>query len=149
MNIYLRDVEERDKDLLFEWANDESVRKNSFSTHEISYEEHCRWFENMMRNENCKQWILCVDDKDVAQIRLNIKGGNAEIGYSVEAKRRGEGLGKLILQLTAKRVREEFPYIKKLIAKVKVDNIASLKAFEDNGYSVVFEQLELNLADGM
>lgn len=39
---YLRDAVERDVDLLFQWANDESVRKNSFSTQDISYNDHVK-----------------------------------------------------------------------------------------------------------
>lgn len=145
MKVYLRDITEQDRDLLFQWANDEDVRKNSFSTRKIAYEEHCRWFDKMMQNENCVQWILQADDESVGQIRISIDGENAEIGYSVCAERRGEGFGRILLRLVRQRVKEEFPSIRKLIAKVKPENVASRRAFEDNGYQVTYEQLEFDL----
>ena len=145
MKVFLRDVTEQDRDLLFQWVNDEEVRKNSFSSQRISYEEHCKWFTNMMKNERCKQWILQEDKQPVGQIRVMIKDDAAEIGYSVCAERRGEGFGKLMLELARRRVQTDLPNVKKLIARVKPENIASLKAFEDSGYKTMFEQLELEM----
>lgn len=145
MKIYLRDVTEQDRDLLFQWANDEAVRKNSFSSKEITQEEHGRWFDKMMQNENCIQWILQAEDEPVGQIRITVNGETAEIGYSICLTRRGEGFGKLMLKLVMEHVRAEFPTIRKLVAKVKPENIASRKAFEDNGYRVLYEQFELDI----
>jgi len=42
---YLRKAERRDADLLFQWVNEDLVRQNSFSTKEILYSEHIRWYE--------------------------------------------------------------------------------------------------------
>lgn len=145
MNVYLREVTERDKDLLFRWANDEEVRKKSFSSEKITYEEHCAWFDKMMHNEQILQWILQADEQSVGQIRLTLKGETAEVGYSICEERRGEGFGRLILRLAAQRVKGEFPDIKRITAKVKPDNLASLKAFERNGYKVLYKHLELEL----
>ena len=39
---YLRNNCKDDIDLLFVWANDFSVRQNSFNSKQISYEEHCK-----------------------------------------------------------------------------------------------------------
>ena len=145
MEAYLRRVTEQDRDLLFQWANDEDVRKSSFSSGKISYEEHCEWFDKMMKNEQCIQWILEANNQPVGQIRINIDGENAEIGYSVCRERRGEGFGKLMLNLAMQYIQENLPIIKKMVARVKPENIASKKAFVNNGYKVIFEQLELNL----
>lgn len=145
MNVYLRDVTEDDKDLLFKWANDEEVRKQSFSSGRITYEEHSAWFDKIMHNEQILQWILLADEQPVGQIRLTLTGGNAEVGYSICAEKRGKGFGKIILSLAAQRVKDEFPDIKRITARVKPDNEASLKAFEKNGYKSRYEYLELVL----
>lgn len=145
MKVYLRDATEQDRDMLFEWANDEEVRKKSFSSQKIFYEEHCIWFDKMMQDEHCVQWILQADEQAVGQIRLTLDGEIAEVGYSISAERRGEGFGKLMLMLATQRVQEKLPAVKKIIAKVKPSNIASLKAFEDNGYKALYEYLELEI----
>lgn len=145
MEVFLRDATEQDKDLLFQWANEEQVRKQSFTPGKITYEEHCVWFDEMMQNEQIIQWILTVDKQPVGQIRLKLRGENAEVGYSICAERRREGFGKLILSLATQRVKNEFPKVKRMTAKVKTDNVASLKAFEKNGYRSLYEYLELEL----
>ena len=57
MKTYLRTAEETDMMLLFEWANELSVRQNSFSTEEISYEEHKNWFQELQRDPQRRQYI--------------------------------------------------------------------------------------------
>ena len=41
--LYLRTADENDMDLLFQWANDPDVRKNSFHSEPISYETHKKY----------------------------------------------------------------------------------------------------------
>ena len=62
MQQYLRKATIEDMDLLFQWANDSVVRKNSFSTAEISYEEHMKWYHNLLKREDCMQYIYMDGD---------------------------------------------------------------------------------------
>lgn len=144
-DTYLRDATEEDIDLLFEWANDKSVRANSFSTSRISYEEHKAWYKNLMGNENCRQYIYMCDEEAVGQGRVSISGDTAEVGYSICSEKRGMGHGKNLLQLLKERVRQDFPEIEKLTARVKPDNTASRKAFLDVGYEHKYEFFELDI----
>lgn len=142
---YLREITESDVDLLFEWVNDPDVRKNSFQSDSISYEEHKLWFINMMKCDNVKQYIYVCDGHDVGQIRINIKDENAEIGYSIAKKYRRMGYGKCMVEALTNKIKSEFPEIKKIIAQVKPTNIASLKAFVDCGYTEKCKVFELDL----
>ena len=36
---------ESDMRLIFDWSNDDEVRKNSFSSEKIKFEDHQRWFQ--------------------------------------------------------------------------------------------------------
>ena len=72
-------------------------------------------------------------------------GDSAEIGYSVCAEKRGQGYGKIMLQMLCEKVRQEFPEIKKLTAKVKPENRASQKTFEAVGYKEIYHALEFNV----
>ena len=56
MQQYLRKATIEDMDLLFQWANDPVVRKNSFSTAEISYEEHTKWYHNLLKRWRLSGW---------------------------------------------------------------------------------------------
>lgn len=134
--VFLRKAEKDDMDLLFKWANDSVVRSNSFNTNPIPYENHVRWFKKMMEDDTVLQFILMDDDTPVGQIRLNIDGKNAEIGYSIASEFRGKGYGHRILQLVAEEVKTNHPEIRSLIAKVKPENTASNKLFVKEGYSM-------------
>lgn len=135
---YLRNVTQQDIELLFEWANDYAVRKNSFNTEQILFEDHVRWFNKMMSDEDVLQFIMMVDDTPVGQIRFVINKDEAEIGYSIAKEYRGKGYGHKILQLSTALVSEEYPGIHKLIAKVKPDNAASNKLFLNEQYEIAY-----------
>ena len=62
----------------------------------------------------------------------------AEIGYSIAADFRGRGYGHKILQLINQKVHDELPQIKQLVAKVKPENTASKKLFENEGYEMKY-----------
>lgn len=139
----LRTAGQSDMELLFGWINDDDVRRNAFDEHLISKEEHEKWFSKAMTNQNVLIYILMLNDKPIGQCRLTINNGIADIDYSIDKAMRGRGIGKIILDLTEREVRENCTNIKKLIGRVKPKNTASVKCFERNGYSktsIVFEK---------
>lgn len=140
--LYLRKATESDMELLFEWANDETVRQNAFNTASISYEEHKAWFSRMMADENVVQYILMNDDTPVGQIRLTIDGSKALIGYSIAKEERGKGYGKEIINLVKGNVKQDYAQVDKLIGKVKPNNQPSLFCFEENGFDKKYIQYE-------
>lgn len=145
-DLYLRRATAKDCDLLFEWANDSAVRKNSFSSDPIPYENHVKWFEKIMADEFTCQYILMKnvikadkseEDIPVGQIRISLSEDKKEglIGYSVASKERGQGLGKDLIDLAEVQLRIDVPSVERLVAKVKPENFASSKTFLNCGYS--------------
>ncbi len=134
MDGYLRAASEADMDILFEWANEPSVRKNSFSTKEVSYGEHVNWFHKLMENPNARQYIYMYEGKKTGQIRMTVSGKTAEIGYSVCKDKRGQGHGRSILKLICGQVKQDFPQVEELLGKVKPGNTASREAFLGAGF---------------
>jgi RimJ/RimL family protein N-acetyltransferase len=135
---YLRAANNKDVDLLFKWVNDEDVRKSAFSTEFITYENHKKWFDNILNSDSVFQFIYCYDNESVGQIRLNTDTNKAYIDYSVDRAYRGQGHGKRMLLLTEDLVRSQFPNIKRLIAQVKDENTASQKAIESLDYRKIY-----------
>ena len=135
MNLHLRKADDTDRDLLFEWANDDTVRANAFHTEKIPYEDHVRWFEKMMADADAYQYILCEGEKPVGQIRLNIEGNQAVIDYSIASDQRGKGYGSEILQMIQTHLAtDQRLHITKMVGQVKYDNPISSRAFEKNGF---------------
>lgn len=143
--VYLREATMQDMDLIYEWANDPAVRMNSFNSDPILYDTHVKWYNHVMSDESVLQFILMDEDTPVGQIRLNIDGDEAEIGYSIASDYRGKGYGHKVLQLVAEEVKVKHPDIKCLVAKVKPENIASSKLFEHEGYEMKYSCYTLKL----
>lgn len=128
--VIIRPITYEDKDILFEWANDELCRRNSFNTNMISYDEHCQWFEKKMKTDDCKMYIIEVDEKSVGQIRLEKRDGNEiEIGYFIESQYRGRGYGKKLLEFAEGLLRVKNRNEINLVGKVKYDNVYSRNCF--------------------
>lgn len=132
---YLREATKQDMEMLYGWANEPTVRRNSFSENEIAFEDHVCWFEEMLQREDVKQYIFICDDIPVGQIRITVQGDDAEIDYSICLEKRCMGLGKEIIDRLGERMQKDFPQVKKLVAKVKAENIASQKVFLDTGFT--------------
>jgi len=134
-----------DMDLLYEWANDDEVRKSSFSTEKILYEDHVKWFHRVLEREDCKQYIYYVDDIAVGQVRITIEGDKAEIGYSICSQYRGHGYAKRMLQVLKAQLKHDAPELKTLVAKVKPENVASQKVFMGLGYEETYRKYEIEI----
>ncbi|WP_048592110.1 GNAT family N-acetyltransferase [Clostridium massiliodielmoense] len=131
--IKLRKVNEKDCDVLFEWANDIEVRKNSFNANYITYEEHVDWFLKVLENGNVLFFIMEVDNKSIGQIRINIDANIGIISYSIYKEFRGKGFGEKIIQLVEEQI-SNLKIINKIVAYVKKDNTSSNKIFTKLNY---------------
>lgn len=142
---YLRSVGASDEELLLKWANDKTVRKNAFHQNPISQEEHKNWFRKALLDKSIIIFILIKNEVPVGQCRLNVEGDVAEIDYSIEKSFRGQGAGKTLLELVENEVKLKFPQIKRLIGKVKPENLASVQCFERSKYAEVYRTYEKEL----
>src|ERR1700754_741766 len=93
----LRKAGLEDINLLFDWANDDEVRRNSINTNRISFEEHEIWFNKMLTSPDCLMLILEINQEPAGQLRFdhNESEGNWKIGFSIAKKFRGRGFAKL------------------------------------------------------
>lgn len=133
--IYLRRVKETDMKLLFDWRNNELVRKNSFSMEPVEWEEHVKWFNATLVNSSVLFFIMMCKEQEVGQIRIDLELDNtAIINYIIAEKYRGLGYGKQILHLAETELYERFKNKYMLKALVKENNISSQVAFERLGY---------------
>lgn len=133
--LILRKVEEKDKLLLFDWANDPEVRKNSFNPNLISLPSHSRWFDAKINDKQTLLYIAEAEEKAVAHIRFSIMDETATISYLIGADFRGKGLGFSLLQKGIQQLIAQRPGIKQVEGLVQSQNIASIRIFEKAGFS--------------
>lgn len=149
MSFYLRKANALDKKRIYEWANDPDTRANSFNTNPIAWDNHVKWFEDSLSNENRDIFICMSFMKPVGVIRLDKENDKCVISYSVDKECRGQGLGKKELILVEKEALTKYGKGIVLVGEVKTSNQASIKAFKACGYEsklqdeekIVFEKV--------
>ncbi|MEA5479320.1 GNAT family N-acetyltransferase [Pseudanabaena galeata UHCC 0370] len=136
--LKLRDAKYEDCELLWKWANDPISRAASFSSDYILWEDHLKWFNEKLNSVDCYYFIAVNKLKQpVGQIRFDIdKELQALVSISVDHKYRGQGYGKLILQMAISKLFQHISVIK-IRALIKSGNVSSIKLFESGGFKKV------------
>ena len=133
-NVYLRRADREDVELFFRWVNEPAVRENSFNTELIPWESHRKWFEKVLADDGVRIYVLMQDNLPVGQVRLVFEDSKWQISYSIMSAYRGQGYGKIILQLAENELIKDGHAGDNLFAEVKADNIASQRIFIRLGY---------------
>ena len=135
VELRLRRVEERDCKLLWEWSNDPSVRKVSFSTDFIPWGRHLEWFRSKLDNKNVRHYLVInKSDLAVGQVRFELDGPSAVMSLSLASEFRGAGYGSSIMAMTTDELFRSTE-ARVIHAYVKLDNEASLRLFATAGFS--------------
>ena len=140
--LVFRMANENDVMQYFEWANDEEVRKNSFSDETISLQNHKEWFNRKLNADTCFLYLFLLNGEPVGQVRINLSNKETIVGISVDKDYRGRALGvEMLKQATtdylAKHKKEQ------IVAYIKLENKASLSSFKKVGFeneTIVTEQ---------
>ena len=136
VDIKIRSAKENDSKDIFEWRNDELTRQMSHTSEIIEWENHNRWYSNSLDSES-RILLICEDDlnEKIAIIRFDITESNAIISINLNPAQRGKGLSKSCLIRAIEFFAKKYIEIKKLIAEIKEDNIASQKTFFGIGFT--------------
>lgn len=123
-----------DIEILYSWANDQTTRMMSFHSHTISWSEHQRWFEHMLRSPDTLLMIGELDETHgktpIGLVRID---SDRVVSISLDPKYRGRRLGVYLLREALNFYFQFFPPCH-LIAYIKPENQASLKMFTRVGF---------------
>lgn len=101
-SVNIRAVTECDLPMLLGWRNHLAVRQHMFSQHEITLEEHHKWYAKASLDQNRRLLIVEENGNAFGYAQLNhvTKGDIAEWGFYVRPespKGTGKKLGMLVL----------------------------------------------------
>lgn len=132
-DIKIREAQESDVDLYFDWVNDEAVRENSFVSEAVLYENHLEWFRTRLSDSYTFMYVFEIDDLPVGQVRFE-RGKITLIDISLDREFRGKGLGSLIISLAVKRYFRQSGDNNPVTAYIKSGNAPSVLAFARAGF---------------
>ena len=135
--ISFRKANDSDMMLYFNWANDSSVRENSYQSNVISIENHQSWFLNKIIDSNCQMLVFENHlHQAIGQVRIQINTDKtAIIGISNDCQHRGKGYASLMIDKATELFLKENPQMV-VSAYIKIENQASTKAFEKAGFVI-------------
>jgi RimJ/RimL family protein N-acetyltransferase len=133
-DIEVRDLQDGDINDLFRWRNHPDIRRNFFNSSPVSWSEHKRWFRAKKQDPNTTIYIACYEGTNIGSIRFEDKGEVIKVSIMLNPDFIGKGFGSEIIRIgTEKLIAEKRPK-KFIVAEVKKENIASLKAFQKAGF---------------
>lgn len=133
--LELKKINLEDIDLMFGWANDDLVRKNSFKKKKIRYSDHIIWFKKKLLSKKTLIFKLLLNNIPIGQVRYDKKNNYYEIDYSIDEIFRNYGFGKIILKKSIKKIFKKGTIIR---ADVKHRNKESMYIFK----SLNFKQIK-------
>lgn len=93
-----------DEERLLRWRNDPLTRKNSRTTHEISRDEHQRWFSAALDNHDYRIFMSEIDGRPVGVVRASRIEDGWELSWTVAAEERGKGYAGRMLDEAVKKL---------------------------------------------
>ena len=145
--LVLRLAEDGDCGFYHALANDPDVRRNSFQSAAIPWDQHRRWFEAKRAAPDSRLWVLTAGELPVGQLRLDRKDAYTYINYALDPLVRDRGWGREIIALGLRRLFEnESPVIR---AEVKGSNLASRAIFEKLGFRTVAPEQDGKMTYGI
>ena len=143
--ITLRVATMDDCEAIYKWRNAEETRRHFFDHGLIKWEDHCRWFEDTIRNPDRLFLVGEFHDQEVGVLRYDHVGEAAVVSVYLLPGTHGQGLGSQLLRAGTDWVKQNFSDVKRIRAEVLFSNFSSKRAFEKAGYKEFFSVYELCL----
>jgi spore coat polysaccharide biosynthesis predicted glycosyltransferase SpsG/L-amino acid N-acyltransferase YncA len=131
--LVVRPVCQNDERMLWRWANDPEVRRRSFSSEPIAWEEHRRWFADGA--DSRRLHLMAEDDGGqlVGHVRFEQDDDGLEVSTSVAPDARAQGVGApMLVAALREALARRGP--QQLHAWVRPDHAASLEVFQTAGF---------------
>jgi len=132
--LSLRPAREHDMKRLWLWANDPSVRRNSYHPEPIPFADHQKWFKKKLGSPDSLVLILMLDGIAAGQVRYDrVEPQTAEIDFSIDPEFRGLGLGARLIKLSLEQA-GHYLGVRQVRAEVFQSNYASQAVFIKTGF---------------
>jgi len=138
LSIKLRQAVKRDWDFILDLRNS-SYQFFYKQNKPIQHDEHYKYMENQIKNNNFHQWIIIYNNEDAGYARIL----DSDVSIMVDKKYQNKGIASVALSLLDKEAK--ILGIKKLIALVAPENQSSEKIFRKNNYTLKMNLFEKDL----
>ena len=132
----MRRAKELDIQTLWTWRNDPTTIKNSATGKYITWNEHVKWFNNVINSGIVQIFVGLDADTDclfgMVRFELDKNSSSCEVSINLSRESRGEGLSRRLLLGAINNCEFQGPLT--LLAYIKPQNIPSIRCFEGCGF---------------
>lgn len=136
VGVVLRQAGPEDSVNLYQWRNHPSIRVVSNNSAVIAWEDHCRWFDAVLRDAQRKLLIGMQEDLPIGVVRFDIQEDQAEVSIYMIPDAHASGRGGELLASAEQWLAMHCPGVRTLHAQVLGGNIRSNRLFMAAGYDV-------------
>jgi RimJ/RimL family protein N-acetyltransferase len=124
---------DEDGKLVMLWRNDPVTQKMSFNQKHKEWKDFkLEYYEGYFHHTPL---FVAFQGEKIAFVSIMQKEGNDYlIGINLDPKRRGKRLSTPVLVAISDYVRKQMPHVKRIVAEIKDENVASKKTFVRAGY---------------
>lgn len=137
--IALRAMALRDVVRVREWRNLPEIAAYMYSDHEISEDEHARWFGNAVSDPTRRYWIIELEGEPVGLANLyDISTDHRRAYWAIYLASpavRGKGVGSIAERFVTRHAFQDLD-LEKLCCEVLATNTAALKMYKRYGFQV-------------
>ncbi|NML64899.1 UDP-2,4-diacetamido-2,4,6-trideoxy-beta-L-altropyranose hydrolase [Hymenobacter sp. RP-2-7] len=142
--LRLRPVQPADSAQLLAWTNDPATRQQSFDPAPVPLAQHETWLAGQLA-QPARYLLLLAEETATGEpaglIRFALSDNNEQItailSYSLGPTYRGRGWAAPLLLAGTRAALAHWPQLAQVRGEVKVDNLASVRAFGRAGYQQV------------
>ncbi len=145
MLLNIRKAKIKDLAKTYEWANYNDVIKNSLERNKkVLLNEHTLWFKKYIKSKENLLFIACYKNDQVGMVRIDNIKNELFVGIVIDKKYRNK---KLSVQMFNKVINRQKKKVKNLIlkAKIKKDNLSSIKMIEKLGFKRSYKRQNKNI----
>lgn len=133
-DLVLRQAEAHDADLVYRWRNDPATRRYFFDPQPLDPSRHAGWYARLLADSDRVLLIAQDGDRAVGAIRYDIEDGEADISVFLDPEARGLGFGLHLIRSGSHWLAVHRPEVRRLNARIRPENQASLAAFTAAGF---------------
>lgn len=140
-STYLRDLEEKDAEMVLGWRNSEFVRKNMHNSDVIPYQNHIKWVSKILSDDvNFDYSIFVYEDEPVGLIgfyKFNEGQTSCEWGFYLGKSDLPAGTGAIMTRLGINHIFQKRPKLVEIYGEALKSNPQSIGLHKKLGFKRV------------
>lgn len=144
INLIVRKAKISDSNFILKLRNEAVTRSMSINKDIINKQRHNQWFIKNLLSNSSKIYVGLLKNKKIGVINFQkSKNKKIEVSINIEKLYRKKGLSTIFLNKAIQNIENNNFYTKVLVAKVKKENISSIRLFIKSGFKKIKKNKKL------